>query len=449
MSDRSPPCDLDAERACIGAMCMDAAAVESVLAVIRADEAEAFYLPAHRILFAALVRLHGKGKPIDWVVVKNELTRVGKLEEAGGETYMVELADSFADTANAAHYAAIVKEKAGLRAIISAAAKAMDAAYSPLATDPAEIAAEFARGMDAVAQAAVAADAMQTATTTLNTLPEWWSRTRNSIIPTGLFPLDDVLNGGIERGTYAVIGARPSIGKSSIALIIARNAALQGIPVAYFILESTAKRTVARLVANAVGRGSAELRKALSAEQQYEAVRAANQKSAGERIWMTDRLRSIGQIVPAARSMVRKHGVGMVVVDYIQLVTPTGKHEKREREISSISAALRDLANDREVIVLALAQLNREGEAAPELRHLRESGSIENDADVAILLHRDRSQDHWQGPIDCNIAKNRDGRTGIVTMMMRPATLEFCPASGGDEFYPVPHGAATDDEVPY
>ena len=431
--------------ACLGSMLMGPEFVDAVHMVIRPDEAATFYTPAHADLFRVLGDCRRSGRPIDLVVVADELRRTpGRLEAIGGAEYMVQLAESFGDPVNADHYARVVKRKAQLRQLIWLADRLRAAAYDPIAENPEELAADCAKDLDAVS-ASAALDGIETVAQVFDRLPAWWEQARGATIATGLMPLDERLGGGLERGTYAVVGARPSIGKSSLALIVARNCSLLGVGVAYFILESTATRTVARLVANASGRGVSEIRRTMGRDDRIAAVRGARQKSDAERIWITDRHRSIHQIVPIAKTLIRKHHVGLVVVDYIQLVQPGGKHQNREREISSISAELRDLSIKTEIVVLALAQLNREGEERPRLQHLRESGSLENDADVVLLLHRNRAMDHFEGPIECLIAKNRDGACGLVEMVLKPATLEFKPPTGGDEYFPVRHTEEPDD----
>lgn len=445
--DRQPPQDLDAEKACLGSMLTNAESIDAVHAVIRPDEPECFYTPAHATVFLALTAMRRDGRPVDLIPLADELRKAGKLDAVGGAEYLIQLAESFGDAANAEHYAKVVKEKAQLRRLIAVANRISAAAYDPLAENPEAMAQDFAKQLDDVS-ASAALDGIETVGSVLRRLPAWWDREHGTIIQTGLMPLDEKLGGGLERGTYTVCGARPSIGKSSLALIVARNVSLQGIAVAYFLLESTATRTVARLVANAARKSVTEIRRRFSHDDRMAAIRSAEQRSGVERIWITDRCRSIASIVAAAKSLIRRREVGLVVVDYIQLVTPAGKQQNREREISSISAELRDLSIRAGVAVLALAQLNREGEERPGIKHLRESGSLENDADIVLLLHRDRSIDRFEGPIEVNIAKNRDGPIGVAEMTLRPSILEFASPTGGDEYYPVPH-TDSDDDVPF
>jgi replicative DNA helicase len=433
---RLPPCDLDAERALLGSMMAHKRCIDEVLPLLPEGSA-LFALPIHGTIYAHLVAAHISDKPMDLIVLADQLRRTGDLDAVGGESYLVELSESFAEWANAPHYAGLVRTCYQARACIQVADKLWRRAYEDMMADPVELCAEAQTGLDAILQNP-SGERMVEIRSVIPTLQAAWSRRKSETIRTGYARLDSDA-GGFERPSMVVIGARPSAGKTALALALCLQAARQDIPVLFVSLETTARRIAERLTAMLCGY-SVRSSSAASPDEQAHRLRVAADKITGAAFYVVDQVhsRSLRELLATCRSLCRRHKIGLIAVDYLQLVSVDGRVENRTQEVTKISAALKDLAIRTNAVVLALSQLHRGPVGvAPGLGSLRESGAIEQDADMVILLHReelDETNEERTGAKDRRVAfmlaKNKDGPTFTEAVKFNAPTMLFYPNVG-------------------
>lgn len=410
--ERVPPHDLLAEQSAIGGMLLSARAVEDVVAVVQPRD---FYIPKHEIIFDAILELTRRGDPVDVVTVTDELTKTGQLARGGGAEYLHTIVGQTVTSANAGFHADIVSEKAVLRRLVEAGTRIVQMGYASEG-EPAVLVSNAQSELDQVAAHSVAEVRMMSATI-LDTIdvvdsdavaatPSPW-RTLNGII------------GGFRPGALYVVGARPGVGKSVIALAVAMEMARHG-TVAFSSLEMPEKELHIR----AMSAGASVQLKELGKGKNINPV-AWNKISA----WRAQTPMAIAfddrpgvtafDVRTFARAVHRKNPLSAIVVDYLQLMTDPREKVARWEKVGDMSRTLKILARELNVPVIALSQLNRGSETRadkmPQLADLRESGSIEQDADVVILLHRDMS-----GKVDASdelamfVAKNRHGEVAIA-----------------------------------
>ncbi|OGV48830.1 MAG: replicative DNA helicase [Lentisphaerae bacterium GWF2_52_8] len=444
--DRPQPHNLDAERAVLAAAllepqpCLD-------LAMERLGSAKVFYAPAHRLLFKCLQDLHSKNMGIDLISVADALRKSGELESIGGEAWLASLQNSIATTANLDAWCNLVRETSVLRGMITTCSEALAQCYE----DSSEVGAlidQIEAKIYSVRYEHITPDIIELSKQVKDSfelLLKIYRKEHEAAIPSG-FPNLDKLVLGLKPGEMFVLAARPSIGKTSFALNIVRNIALkksEGKPpaVAFFSLEMTADQITRRLLCTESGvpetsfyDGSfrpGDTTKLTSAVDTLKKARIFIDPTAGL---------SISDLRAKARRLKAMHDIRVVVIDYLQLMKAGGRDsESRQQEVSQISSGIKSLAKDLNVPVLVLAQLNREIEkststkARPKLSHLRESGAIEQDADIVSFLHRDRDTSKDNAPqaqrdgLDAVliVEKNRNGRTGEVPLKFYPSTMEF------------------------
>ena len=430
-NERDLPCDMDAEMGILGAMLLSLDAIDEATQVI--TDADAFTRTDHQVLYELLRDMRADGKKVDFITVGNELKRRGKLEFIdGGMQYLITLAESFAQVANVPYYAKIAWEAHQKRRLIQIAGQLREQAYSPT-TEAADLVAEFAPQLDS-AGVRNASNEPRKLKDIADTLPEWWERTQSDSILTGITALDDSL-GGLERPSLVIVGARPSVGKSAFLLHLAKQAGRSGIPVLFFVLEAGEMRTAQRFAANLVGQSTGFLRRNASPQDRRFAVDVVRNDSSGENIYLTDKHITLQDILATSRLYVRRRGVKMVIVDYLQIVQYVGKAQTRDLELGRISRGLSRLALDNDVQVTTAAQLlrpdrNQKTEKPPKLSDLRESGNMEQDADMVILLHRlvaDRYSERMVKDVDIDVivAKNKDGPTPAFTLRFNKPTFRF------------------------
>lgn len=437
------PQNLDAEMALLGSMMMSRDAIDAVIPIIGRDESHALYVDAHRMLFEVLLDLRdAPDGPIDLIVACSELERRKKLEKVGGQEYMIQLAESFADWANAEHYARIVKECYRKRSLIRIANSIRDQAFNPI-TSASEIVADAAPQLDAMS-INVGKGEPQEIRDAFVALPEWWDRARAESIQTGIIPLDAEL-GGLERPSYVIVGARPSVGKSSLLLHLAREANAAGAGVLFFVLEAGNARTAQRFAGHLSGNNTGYLKRHASPQDRQHAIQVARNKLTEAPLYLADRQVDLHDILATARLYIRRHNIKMVIVDYVQIVKAP-KCDTRDLQIGMISDALRRLSLDSDCIVIAAAQLRRGADPnrPPGLEQLRESGNLEQDADVAILLHRTITDKYSERmlkevELDVIVAKNKDGPTPAFQLTFNKPTFAFtAEASPASDYHPEP-----------
>ncbi|MEX2659996.1 MAG: replicative DNA helicase, partial [Acidimicrobiales bacterium] len=438
---RVPPHDLEAEESLLGAMLLGATPITAA-AEVRISAAD-FYKPAHGHVFDAITRLYAAGEPADPVTVADELRRAGLLEAIGGPAVLLTLQARTPATSNAAHYARIVEEHALLRKLIGVAGEIAEVGYS-LPDDVAGAIDQAEAMMFDVAQRRVVdslAPIRELLEKSLNHLEELFERGDTITgLPTGYDDLDEVLS-GLQPSNLVVVGARPAMGKSAFALGMAAHAALQARrPVLFFSLEMSHLDLTTRLIASEARVDSARMRNGRLAETDWPKISHAIGRLAEAPLFIDDNPQlTIMEIRAKARRLKAKEGdLGLVVVDYLQLMTGRGSAENRQVEISEISRGLKILARELECPVVALSQLSRQLEARadkrPMLSDLRESGAIEQDADVVMFLYRDSvynpdSPDN--GTAEVLVSKHRSGPTAMVRLAWLDHLTRFANMAKG------------------
>jgi replicative DNA helicase len=428
-ADVKPPAAPEIEAAVLGAMLIEKEAVPKSIELLQTSS---FYTKAHQLIFEAMVALFNKGEPIDTVTLYEELKRKEQLEEAGGAVYISKLSQNISSAANVEYHAKIILEKHILRGLITSSHNIARQAYEG-SSDAFEILDNAEKNIFEIAQMHLkkSFQGMDRAVRdALEYIEAIHSKTHQKFsVPTGFYELDDML-GGFQKSDLIIIAARPSMGKTAFALSLARNAAIDHkIPIGIFSLEMATMQLVIRLLC-AEGRLNAHLVRTgkLPHEEGVKLSRNAH-KLIESPIFIDDApAQTVLEIRAKARRLKSEHKIGMIVIDYLQLMSGPTNSESREREISHISRSLKSLAKELEIPVVALAQLNRAVEARtdkrPQLSDLRESGSIEQDADVVIFLNRpeyygimkDENGESNEGVAEIIIGKQRNGPTGTVRL---------------------------------
>jgi replicative DNA helicase len=393
--------------------------------------ADSFYLDAHRKVFTAILDLHGAGgRPVDLVLLGEELIRRGQLEDVGRPDYIAELWDAAPTAANAIYYARVIRDKALLRSLIHANTEILRDAYDQVgpAEELLEAAEQRILGLGELGSEGQTYVDREVLLETLKRIDARTSKERRlSGLSTGFADLDE-LTAGLQDSELVVLAARPSVGKTALGLAIAAHATLiMQRPVFFVSLEQSRVELMERLLCSQARVDGHRLRRGCLNEEEQDRLAAATQDVAKGLLHIDDRaVQSMLRIAANARRLKRKHGIGLVVVDYLQLVEPENRREPRHEQVGQISRRLKSLARDLRVPVLALAQLNREVEnrasQRPRLSDLRESGSIEADADTVILLHRPKDD---ADQLDVLIAKQRNGPTGEVSLYFRRNHMRF------------------------
>ena len=428
---RTPPHSREAEESVIGAVLLSEDAVNEVMDRIHPED---FYVPAHQAVFEAMRSLFDTNQAIDAVTVSEELRRRGELEKVGGVAYLTRLVDIVPSTSNVAHYAGIVEEHAKRRELIRAGAAVTEVAF--------DIDEEIASVLDRAEQSVLAVAERRTSQSLLEVGPlfntvleqiEMMEERGSELtgLSTGFVDLDKKL-AGLQPANLIVIAGRPSMGKSSIALNIATNAAIAGEPVAIFSLEMSKEEIVQRILSSVGKVDSMKLRSGQLGPLWQRVVDAAG-KMYQAPIYIDDSpVVTVTDIRAKSRRLKRKKGLSLIVVDYLQLMEAHGV-ENRQQEIASISRNLKNLARELDVPIIAASQLNRSLESRedkrPRLSDLRESGSIEQDADVVMFIYRHEyyhpEAQETKGIAELNIAKHRQGAVGRVEMTFLPEFTLF------------------------
>lgn len=446
---RIPPQDQDAEMALLGSMMMSRDAVADVVPIIAREDSRWFYLPAHQRLFEVLVDLYDDPtKAIDLVVVSDEMKRRDLFDFIGGHEYMIRLAESFAEWSNAEHYARIVRDKGMLRDLIRCAGEITEDAFSGLdeartILDTAEqrifeVTEKRVSGTTIPIRDAVARLARQLQ------LPEGGPCTG---LPTGFAQLDEY-TGGFQPGDLVVIAGRPSMGKTALGLTMAQHATLvERRPAVFFSMEMSSDQVAHRLVCSHKGIDLQRLRKwHLSEEEKNDLLYAsADFESAPLYIDDTPGMTAM-ELRSKARRLRQMHGIDAVFVDYLQLMH-TPKAESRQVEIATVSRNLKSLGRELGIPIIALAQLNRlatgRQDKRPIMSDLRESGAIEQDADVILLIHREEyytpEDESVQGQAELIVAKQRNGPTGTVMLSFNKKLTRFANLA----MVPEPYGGGS------
>ncbi len=439
MSERTarvPPHNLRAEESVLGAMLLSREAIAEVVENLDPDH---FYRPAHGHLYDAIMGLYGAGEPVDAVTVAEELQRAGLLEELGGPSLLLDLQATTPAISNAGHYAKIVEEHALLRRLISVSNEIAESAYE-VPDDVIKAIDEAEAKMFEVAQKRVTnttAEIKDLLSATIDRLEMLYER-GDAITgtTTGYLDLDNML-AGLQPSAFYVIGARPAMGKTAFALGMAANAAMNpesAKPALVFSLEMSQLELSQRMLCSDALVDSSKVRTGQIGEAEWTRISHAVGRLAEAPIYIDDNPHTtVMEIRAKSRRLKSRVGeIGVVVVDYVQLMTGRSGAESRQVEVSEISRGLKILARELEAPVVALAQLNRSLEQRvdkrPMLSDLRESGALEQDADVVMFLYRDEVYDEQspdKGIAEVIVAKHRNGPVGKVRLAFRGQYTRF------------------------
>ena len=442
MEERVPPQSIEAEQSVLGAMLIDKEAIAKVTEVLNADD---FYREAHRVIFTAMLELYNKNEAVDLITVTDILRRDNKLEDIGGIAYITSLANIVLTAANVKYHADIVAEKSVLRQLVKVSTEIAAMGYE--ANDEVGVLLDTAESRileisnrkkkaDFTPISAVLMDSVQSIEKLLN------NKGGLTGIPTGFNDLDK-LTSGLHPSDFIILAARPSMGKTALALNIVQNVALRahkrvgGDPrsVAFFSLEMSKEQLVNRMLCAEANIDSQRLRIGEMSDKDWDALWAACDTMSKAKIYIDD---TAGITVMDMRSRARRlkaeHGLDLIVVDYLQLMQGSGKRNTsgdRQQEVSEISRSLKALARELDVPVLALSQLSRGVEARqvkrPMLSDLRESGSLEQDADIVAFLYR---EDYYNPETENKhteliIAKHRNGPVDTVNLFFHKQFTKF------------------------
>lgn len=421
-----PPHDLEAEQAIIGSMLTDRDAVISAIEILKEED---FYREDNKAIYSAILNLYNRAEPIDIITVKSELESMGKFEQVGGLEYLAELPEKVPTTANAMKYIKIVEEKSTLRRLIKTANEIIELGYSP--TEEVEDIMEGAekkifnimqeknqKGYTPIKDVLVES---------FTQLEELYNRKQHITgVPSGFVELD-YRTAGFHGSELILIAARPAMGKTAFALNIATNASVKaGVPVAIFSLEMSKEQLVNRILCSEAMVDSNKVRTGKLEEDDWTKLAGAIGPLSEANIYIDDTPGiNIMEIRAKCRKLKLEKNIGMVVIDYLQLIQGSGRRGgSREQEISEISRSLKILAKELNVPVIALSQLSRAAEQRPDhrpmLSDLRESGAIEQDADIVMFLYRDdyyNEDSEKKNIAEVILAKHRSGSTGTVELL--------------------------------
>ena len=429
-----PPQDIEAEQAVIGSMLTDAEAVNTAIEALKPQD---FYREDHKLIYEAITNIYNRAEPIDLITLKAELTTMGKFEAVGGLEYLASLPDKVPTTTNVSRYVKIVEDKAMLRNLIKTADEIKESGYDEQEAiedimDNAEksifniMEKKNAKGYTSIKDILVSS---------FNQLEELYNRKEYITgVPSGFADLDR-RTAGFHGSELILIAARPAMGKTAFALNIATHAAMRGnVPVAVYSLEMSKEQLGNRILCSEALVDSNKIRTGELNEEEWGKLAQTSGELANAKIYVDDTPGlNVMEIRARSRKLKLEKGIGLIVIDYLQLISGNARRGgSREQEIAEISRSLKILAKELDVPVIALSQLSRAVEARPDhrpmLSDLRESGSIEQDADVVMFIYRDdyyNEDSEKKGIAEVIIAKQRSGSTGTVELAWLPSYTKF------------------------
>lgn len=423
--ERTPPQNIDAEMSVLGGMMLSKDAIADVIEILQASD---FYRPAHTTIYNVIMELFGKGEPADAVTVGADLKRIGELDRIGGLPYLHTLVSTVPTAANAGYYARIVREQSQLRSLVEVGTRIVQLGYT---TDGADV-----DGLINMAQSEVYAITEKRERNEYATLEEIVPILYEELeanenrdgglqgVPTGFTELDAKLN-GLRPGQMIIVAARPGAGKSTLAMDFCRSASIKhNMPSAYFSLEMSHTELSMRLVAAESRVFLDRMIKGEMETEDWQRIAATLDRISAAPLLVDDSPNlTLSEIRAKSRRMKQQHDIQLIVIDYLQLLTSGKSVESRQQEVSEFSRSIKLLAKELEVPIIAVAQLNRDPEKRndkkPMVSDLRESGSLEQDADVVLLIHRDdmyNQDSEKQGMAEIIIGKQRSGPTGVVEL---------------------------------
>lgn len=437
-----PPQAVDLEEAVLGALMLDKDAVTNIIAILKP---EVFYKEAHQRIYKAMTELFTRAEPIDILTVTQELKKAGDLEVAGGAYYITQLTNRIASSANVEVHARIVLEKYLQRELIRISTDTLQYAYDD-ATDVFEMLNRAEQGLFSISQTNIRKDYEHIRPVLGKTIQEIAAAREHKLVgvQSGFSSLDRI-TGGWQKSDLIILAARPGTGKTAFVVTIARNAAVDfNRPVGIFSLEMTSNQLVTRFISGEAELPADRLRKGELEDHEYQQLQSKISKLTNAPIYMDDTpALSIFEFRAKARRLVQQHKVELIIVDYLQLMV-SGQEGRfsREQEVSLISRSLKSIAKELDVPIIALSQLSRAveqrgGNKRPQLSDLRESGAIEQDADIVAFIYRPEAagitmDDHGnstQGMAELIIAKHRNGRVDSANLVFVSQYAKFVEAS--------------------
>lgn len=424
--DRAPPHSLEAEKGILGSLLLDPRTCDDVALAVRPDD---FYSPSHRKLFEHMLEMHNSGKQIDLTLLIDRLKSVGDFDTIGGISFLVDVAESVPTAANAVWYARIVSEKAIVRELIHASTEILRDSYDQ-SIEPRELLAQSESKIFSILEQKGTGDVQQMN----DILHDAMLRIDDRInrgggiggISTGLRDLDSQ-TGGLHDSELVILAARPSMGKTALAANIAENVAMKNRQAVFFVSLEMSRLELAERMLCSHGRiNGHNLRNGLLSQTERRKLIESSSELSQAPIFIDDTpSRTITEIAAAARRLKRRSDLRLVVIDYLQLIEPDNNKDQRQEQVAKIARRLKGMARELKVPVLCLSQLNRQAEASkdnrPKLSHLRESGAIEQDADVVMFVHREEyyatnqeDREKLRGKAELIIAKQRNGPIGDV-----------------------------------
>lgn len=433
MEGRLPPHNLDAEVATLGAILLDPSAITRVIEFVRSDD---FYRQAHRRIIDAILSLWDRGESIDLITLTTELQSQGQLERVGGAAYISSLTTSVPTSANVEYYAQIVRQTSLRRRLITLAAEITESCFDD--TIPTrQVMEEAERRIFELAetnQTQGFQPAREVVKRTVDAIEKLYHNQDDYTgVPSGFHALDNMTS-GFQNSEFIIIGARPSVGKTAFALSMAANMAIgRKVPVGIFTLEMSDMALMQRMIASEARIPSQVIRTGMLRNADFANLTNAASRIYDAPLWISDTpgMRLL-DLRAQARRMVSQHGVRIIMVDYITLITNENAELARHEQIADISRSLKALARELEIPVIALSQVSRDTEGKrPLLSNIRESGSIEQDADVVLFLHRERNleKDSTETlnviPTELIVAKQRNGPVGTIPIAFVPRYTKF------------------------
>ena len=450
--DRAPPVDLTAEAAVLGSSLLNPEVLNDLTMVIRADD---FYDDAHRKLYEHMLEMHDAGKKIDVTLLVSRLKDANEFELIGGAAYLAKLAHTVPNAAHAVYYAEIVREKSTMRRLIDASASILRDAYEE-SFDARELSSQAEQRIFQIQDDRSANSAASISDVLKNSMQRINARMKGEQLEDGVqthFKQFDEMTGGLHSGELVILAARPSMGKTAFAMNIAEQIVMQeGAPVLFVSLEMAAIELADRLLCSVARVESSRLRTGSVTQQERTRLLEKAVLISQCPLYVDDApTRTVSEVAAVARRILQTESkkptarrLGLIVIDYLQLIEPDNPRDPRQEQVAKIARRLKMLARELQVPILCLAQLNRQAEEGkdhrPKLSHLRESGAIEQDADVVMFVHREdyyargEEADALRGSAEIIIAKQRNGPVGDVELLWESKYTRF--SNKAAEAYP-------------
>ena len=434
---RDRPANVDAERAVLGSILLKPDVCDDIALLVRPED---FFDESHQLLYRHLLELHDSGKRIDTTIVVERLRSRGDFDRVGGVATLTEALESVPHAAHATHYATIVRDKSMLRSLIDAGTDILRDAYDAV-DEPRQLLARAEERIFSILERRSSAEARPIQTVLEEVMVRMDARMRNEQaiggVETGFTDLD-TLCGGLHNSELAILAARPSMGKTALAMNIAEHVAITARqPVLFVSLEMACLELADRLLCSAAQVNGHRLRNGTISQEDRRRLVQKSAEIGSAPLFIDDTPgRTLTEIAAVARRLKRKHGLTLIVIDYLQLIEPDNPRDPRQEQVARIARRLKTMSRELDIPVLCLAQLNRQAEVSrdnrPRLNHLRESGAIEQDADVVMFVHReeyyqtnDEDRERVKGQAEIIVAKQRNGPIGDVKLLWQHDYTRF------------------------